>query len=680
MKAFAPVALLTLSVLPAAQQATFPTYSAETYGGVSGDTPLRALGLVLELVGGNTADPALRLFGGPPGQAATILVGGAPAATPGPGGRIELVAGPLVAFEGAFDWMGYYEVPLSAIAELQPGMSLYAQGVHAGIFDLGPTGEPLTQLSNGLVVAPTVADDQPLGFDELLPHLPPITGPLPPTISLAERLQVYLNSPGDSTKIKVHFDLSGGEGANVGGQLEAEFEIQRTPEGFYDMSLAGDVAAKAGVEVTQGVEANATGGYGAKRVFRFYSAPGVARGILGLAMSLRFPSLTPGRWLANSGLLPDPEAAVQLLRDAVRFAQDNADVAEAFLWDVLAAQVARAESQRDAVRGALRYAQHRLAHASWNERPFWRWQVCLWNAAYAVTQANVFVCRFALEKGQLVVQAAKAFVEERQAELRAVLAELSRLPRIVAAVAQLRGYTTDHYLGTEVRFKQSASAQLELPVPVKVADLDVGAERQIEMTVAARYEKASGTTPARFVLERQLEDKTDASLGLGVLGLGAERKRTGALVETFDLDGGLHHTTEVKLARDVRANASGALTIKSVVGGGQVGVGRKSSLKLARDFTITPDFQLGAFLLGENRDRLGDTEVGFELQDRLVREIELEVGLSIAGNGGSFKIDIEWNDQGRLLARSTTIGEAIAQVMDGVDRLPDPDTGMVLEP
>ena len=56
------------------------------------------------------------------------------------------------------------------------------------------------------------ADDQPIGFDDFLPHLPEEGIELAASTPLAERLQAYLSSPGDKTRIKLHVEGSGGAG------------------------------------------------------------------------------------------------------------------------------------------------------------------------------------------------------------------------------------------------------------------------------------------------------------------------------------------------------------------------------------------------------------------------------------------------------------------------------------
>lgn len=664
--------LATLASAAVAQDLGNVPYSAETYGGASGDTPLQGLGLVLELVDGQTASPMLRLFGGPAGQNAKILVSMDSAATPGPRGMTRLVGGYRAVFEGSFDWMGYYEVPLEVT--YAEGSSFFAQGVHTGIFDLAGEGQPLVQLSNGLHVFTEIEEeDAGLGLDDLRPHLPEVQGILPPTTPLAERLQAYLNSEGDSTSIKLHVEGSGGAGANAGAQIEHEFKVERKAEGVFELTLASDLAAKAGVEAVEGVEANVKGGYGATRVFRFNSAHGAARGIFGMMMSTQHPNLTPGRWIADSGLLGDPADGVEALTAAVELAKAHAEKAETLLWYTLDIAVENAETRRDRAVKGLRRAMRGLASARPRHRPYWALQVFTWSVRVAANQTQLVVCRVARNQGEALLNVAKRTVEEQREKLRAALAALARIPRIVSALAQLRGYTTDHYVGTELRTKQSVGAEIGIPLPVKVASLGAGIERELEMTVSVLFEKETEHSRRKIVVTRQLEDDVTASAAC-LLGAEYERKLAGSLVESFEfgLGQGFSKTTTANVSRDVlvRGLAGQAVALGA-------GVGRKREFSLERDFTIDEDFELGAFLLGENRDTLIETEVGTQLQDRLVRTIECDLIISIGGNGGGFEIDIEWTDQGEAQSHSKTIQEAIVDVIDGVDELLDPESDTV---
>ena len=666
------LALLALGSLASAQETPFPTYSAETYGSVSGDVPMRGLGLVLELVDGGTAAPKLRLFGGVPGQPASILVGRAPARIDGPRDMTRLVEGPAYTFRGTFDWLGYFEVPLAGA--LEPGVSIYAQGVHTGILELAPGGEPLVQLSNGLQVTGNEDEQTTLSFDELLPHLPEDVDDLPLTATLAERLQTYLNSEGDSTKIKLHVEGSGGAFANGGLEGEVELLIERTAGGAYELRMSSDLAATVGVELAEGLEANAKAGVGMSRVFRFHSAPGVARGLLGVMAAVRFPNLTPSRWLADSGLLGDPAEHVERLKAAVDFAEQHAAEAEAFLWNVLDAAQRDAEVRRDQALPALRDALRRLAAAAWCARPACLARVAVCGARYGAAAAQAELCAAARLRGEQVLALAKGVVEKHREELRAVLAVLARGPRIVSALLQLRGYAADHFAASELRTKQSAGAELSIPLPVKVVGLGAGIERELEMTVSVLFEEPTEHAPRRIVVTRQLEDDATVAAAF-ILGGEYERKHTGSLVETFELDADedFHKTTAITLERDVQAR--GFLGRLVAVG---TGVGRTTALSLERDLTIGPDFELGAFLMGQGRDTLGETEVGFELQDRRVRTVECDFIVSIAGNGGGFELDIEWTDQGRLLSRSQTIREAVASIFDAADQIPDPERDAVV--
>ncbi len=666
---------LCLGALASAQAGSFTPYSAETYGGVSGDVPMVGLGLVLELVDGDTPAPKLRLFGGPAGQEAAIMLSTERAASPGPHGSQRLIEVGPITYCGAFDWRGYYEVTLDSTGA---AASFHAQGLHVGIFDLAPGGEKLMQLSNGLHVFPTVVDDHALGFDDLLPHFPDPIGVLPLTTPLDERLQVYLNSPGDSTKVKLQVEASLGTGANGGAEVEVEFLVKRSADGLYEVSVASDVAAKAGLEAVEGVEANVAAGVGVTRIFRFHSAPGAARGILGIMLSLRCPEFAPGKWIADSGLLGDAENVVKAIQLSVELAREVSEAAEQLLWTVLDVALVNSEQQRDAAYSHFNYTLTRLAGAAWYEVPYWAGQVGIWHGIYVATALKFEVARLARVEGEKALNKAQALVEYHREELRAVLAAGAQATRIASAVIQLRGYATDHFAGTEFRQKVKGDAKVGIPIPVAIEGLGASVGAEAEVVISALFEGNWGDESSRITVSRQLESQATLEGSFhGLVGGNVVRKQTGAIQEVFDFSAGsFSKSTGLSLASDTSLALSAG-----VVASASVGAGRAKSFSLVRDeFTLDDDFDLGAFLSGQERDLLADTTVGFGLQDRLVRSAKCEIKFSVAGNGGGFTFEMEWADQGPGLERSTTIRDALDTLIDGVDQLPDPESGQVLTP
>src|SRR6185503_17663637 len=197
---------------------------------------------------------------------------------------------------------------------------------------------------------------------DFLPHLPEARD-LSGTSGLAEKLQRMLNSSGDSVRVAVEIEGSVGLGieivdAKAGGKLGIEFTIERTEDGLYEVEVGADIAGLAGVSAGTGaeVEAEVSQGQGGSRFFRFHSAPGAARGILGIVLALRFPELQPGRLVEGTGILGEAGARVNALRDAVRFAAEHAGELEQLLWNVLDVAVTQAEAARSSAAARLAVA------------------------------------------------------------------------------------------------------------------------------------------------------------------------------------------------------------------------------------------------------------------------------------------------------------------------------------
>lgn len=665
---------LALPAGPAAGQDS--ALAAETYGRASGDTPLPELGLVLELVDGGTPDARLRLFGGLPGQPATILVSTTKvAAAPAPNGAIALVGPTSFRSNGTFDWRGIYELPLAGI-ELGAGESLYAQGIHTGILDFGGTG-PLQQVSHGLELRGVgAASEEALGFDDFLPHLPEASD-LAGTAGLTERLQRMLNSAGDSVRLALEIEASVGLGievvdAKVGGKVSVEFTLERGEDGLYEVQLGADVAALAGVSAGTGAEVGleGSGGSGAARYFRFHSAPGAARGILGMVLALRFPELQPGRLLENSGILGDAAARVQDLQQLVAFAEEHAAELEAFLWEVLDARVDVAEAARTSAAARLASANRNYANAPWYLRAVYWAQVVACRAVLAGADARLTVVRTARTQGELAVQAAKAVIQAKRAEFLAAAREVARIGRIAASIAQLRGWASDHYAGSEVRFKTAGEVEAKLKAPVvDMKNFGLGTSREIEQEFVTRWEPAHGDEPARVTVLQALQVETKAYAGL-VLGGEYASSRRFEIADTFELGASAPAARTVSFTRDTSLVGAIGLIVAQ-----ENGVGRTRSFSFAPEgsldlASLTSSEALGAYL--------GAAEVGLELQDRRQKNVDVAFAIDVSGTGGGIEIELEWADQGRRLARTTTVQEGLERILDGASEVIDVETGTVL--
>jgi len=276
-------------------------------------------------------------------------------------------------------------------------------------------------------------------------------------------------------------------------------------------------------------------------------------------------------------------------------------------------------------------------------------------------------------RGEQVLELAKAKVEEHAEELRAALAAVARAKNLIIAVAQLRGYTAEHFVGTEMRQKKLASVELSIPIPVQLASLGAGIERQFSTTVSALFEEADEEGRVRIVVTRDLENEDTASAAF-LAGGEYQRVRSGEIVETIELGNGegITKTVTASVSKDVQAR--GFVGRFVAIG---MGFGRAWSVEFGTPLTEDPNFDLTAMLMGE--ETVADhMEIGFELQDRRIRTIDCDLIISVAGCGGGFELDVEWADQGRQLTRSTTVAEAVRGVFDAVDQIPDGDSNSVV--
>ena len=668
---------LALSASASTGSAQEARLGAETYGRASGDAPHTELGLVLELVDPGTPDARLRLFGGIPGQPATIVLSATKVeSNPAPNGAITLVGPSTLTFDGTFDWHGSYELPLDGI-RLAPGQSLYAQGMHAGILDFGGEG-PLVQLSHGLELR-GIGDEeeQPLWFDELLPHLPEESD-LAGTSGLADRLQRMLNSPGDSARVSVEIEVTVGLGievvdAKAGGKLECEFTVERTADGLYEVALAADLIGLAGVSAGTGAEAGleGSGGYGAARYFRFPSAPGAARGILGIVLALRFPELRPGRLLENAGILGEAGARVEQLRELVQFAEQHAAELEAFLWDVLDWRVSEAEKARSSAASKLATANRNYNNAPWYLRPVYWAQVVACRAALSAAEARLTVVRTAREQGQIAVQLARAAIAAKRAELVAAVREVARIGRLAASIAQLRGWTTDHYAGTEMRHKSAVEFEAKLKAPfVDVKNLGLGCSSEIENEYVTRWEPARGDRPEHVTVLQslQLERKV-----YGGLWFGGEIARKQTIEVASDYEVGAYSGVAKGSTLSFTADTC-VVGAEGIVVAFENGAGRTRSLSLTGERAS----DLASLLSPEDLiARLGAAEIGFELQDRRQKNVDVAFAIDVSGNGGGIEIEVEWADQGRMLSRSTTIAEGVERILNGAGEAIDVVSGTI---
>lgn len=651
--------------------------TAETFGSASGDVPLPGLGLVLELVDGHTDQPRLRLFGGVPGHPAAILVAGERAAQAGvgPHGTQLLLGLNLRTLRGTFDARGMFELPLEGLAGLPEGSHVYAQGLHTGVLTLADG--PLVQASHGIELGRHVDRPEPLGFDVLLPHLPAERA-LGSHRGLAELLQDALDSAGDSLRLALEVEASLGLGievvdAKAGGKVSVEFTVTRTEEGLYEVVLGADVAALVGVSGGTGAEAGLEGslGLGGARLYHFHSAPGAARGMLGMTLALAFPDSAPvAEGLLGSGGAERVSELFELLDEL----QGRSLELEAFLRHAIDTQVTIAEAFRDRARSNLVAAKRALANAAWHEVPGRFAQVAVRNGQLAAATVLLRAANAAREQASLQLTLLRATLEARRAELDRLVQGLARIGRVVSAVALSRVYATEHFDGEELHVTQAAELEGKLGLPfvdVKGLESSLTGEVQRSMRVRVEREKANRPMCATLVISSQSALELVAA---NVQGFELARTRTIELAQSFERRSGHWEAAGASLGLHVDAHALGTF-----------GLGLQSERGVGRAWSVTlSDEQLaaaGGLATSTSVEglvaRLGAALVEAELQDRRQQNVDFAFSIDVSGNGGGIEIEAEWADQGRRLARTARVAEAVGFVLTGGTQVLDLETGAV---
>lgn len=676
-----PVFLAALALLaPASLASDGAGLAAETFGRASGDVPLRGLGLVLELVQDGSDAPTLRLFGGAPGHPAAILVSTEKRATPlaGPRGTQLLVGGHARTIEGAFDARGHFEVPLEALADLPADLVVYAQGLHTGIVPF--LDGPLVQASHGIEIARRAEDADTLAFNELLPHLP-AEREIGGAADLAELLQTALDSAGDSIRLAIEVEGTGGLGieivdAKLGGKIAAEFAVARGADGVYETTVGAEVAMLAGVSAGFGAEAGVEGALGGDgtMIYRFHSAPGAARGILGIVASLLLPAQTPGADWLEVGFLGDAAARADEIRFAVAALRDQADHLEENVAVVLEANLALAESLRAKALKSRSLAAGAVASASWAQLPARLAELGVRTAALAAATANRNAARVARDNGAAALEIVRAKIEAKREELSAIAEGLARAGRITSALVQLRPYTVSHYDGEEVGVAQTLEVEAKIGLPVvDVAGLESSLTGELARGVRVRFERETATRPLRLTVTGRSETSL-ALVHAQLQGVEAKRARAIEVAQTFErtTSGWASAGGEVAFAVDVQAGIGAACGIYA-----KNGVGRSWSVSLGDALSLVPGGVAAVTSVDGLLAHIGPIEVALELQDRRWREIGFSFSADVSGTGGGIEVAAQWCDQGRLLSRATTVAEGVEKVLEGASQAIDAKGGGV---
>jgi hypothetical protein len=672
---FASLTLLASAGL-AAQE---PTLTAETFGHASGDVPMRGLGLVLELVQTDPAHPRLRLFGGAAGHPATILLSNGRRATPVSGPRnTQFLIGPDVrTIQGVFDMRGNFETSLDGLAQMPADAIIYAQGVDTGVYDFGDG--PLVQASHAIELRRRAQDDQGLTLDEFLPHLP-ADRKLGQVADLAELLQTALDSTGDSLRLHVEIEASVGlplevADAKVGGKIGAEFTVTRTREGFYETTLAAEFAKLVGVSAGDGAEAgiDAESGSGGTLVYRFDSAPGAARGMIGMVLSLAFPAATPGADWMDSAASAKFRRRMAELRDDMAHMREHADELERSLHGFLDARVAAAQTAFDRAQNDLCAAQRALASASWRQRPMQFVRVGIARALVAAATGGLNIARAARNDAEAAVREVRNLIAEKRSELMRIAEGFARAGRIVSAVAELRPYNAAHYVGEEFAHTTTIGAELKLGPPVvDIPGLESSLKGEVQRSGHIFIERKTDTQPLRVTVVGTFERKQEAVLAV-VGSVEAQRVRTIELSQTFErrASGWTPAGASLSFGVDTRALAGVGVAFQE-----QKGIGRTWSMSLSDSSGISHDWLASASSFDALFARIGSMNVDLELQDRREKHANFGFSVDVSGNGGGIEIDAEWADQGRLLSRTATVAQCVDRVMNGPTQvaIPEQDT------
>ena len=674
-----PLAVLTLALL--AGSASAQGFSAETFGRASGDVPLRGLGLVLELVDAASEQPRLRLFGGAPGHPAMILLAGSRLEAPvaGPRATSFLVDPGAQPIHGTFDARGYFEVPLPDPERFQEGRPIHAQGMHTGILELADG--PLVQLSHGLSLERrAVAPSTPLGFDELLPHLPAerqIAG----FSDLAELIQTALDSSGDSLRLALEIEASVGLGieivdAKAGGKLGGEFTVTRGEDGTYEVAVGSELTVLAGVSAGTGAEAGLEGsqGAGSTTTYRFHSAPGAARGILGMLLATGPMGKSPDSFLQQSGILVSAAERIVEIQEAIEFMRANAQELERFLLEVVDVRIAAASAFHSQAYGRLVAAQNALGSAAWHQVPVRAAQLAVQRAVYEASRVGLQAAQALRNQTNASLQQVKSAIAQKSAEISAFLETIARAGRIASAVSQLRSYAMAHHDAIEFQLTSGAELEAKLGVPfVDVKGLENSATVSKQMSQRVRLEKKTAERPLRLTVKTVFERQTTVVLAC-IVGCEVQRTRTVEIAQVYERrkgSGWQSAGASIGLELDTHALSTMGLAVQR-----EQGIGRSWSVSIADELFLSSGGLPSLTSIEDLPAYCGSMELALELQDRRQDNLDFAISIDISGNGGGLEIEAEWADQGRGLARASTVAEAM-QVLNGAGQAIDAARGTV---
>lgn len=685
-------------------------YSGTTYGKPSGGRPFLNQGLLLELVDGQGENPRIRMFGGTPESMAAITFSSSITGSD----TGVLVGTPEHLVNGTFDWNGYVEFPLSALKDrMSAGAPLYAQGVQLGTSGVDPFGWAGIEYSNGVAVTPRAEQEVPkLTLSDFAPRLPErrvdeVNDALY-DFEMIQALRTALNSAGDEVKLELNAKLNVAVVAavNLGGKIKLTVGVKRTGDDQYDLYLDQEVAGTAGVELVDGVEAEASVPMACQQIYRFHSVDGVVRGMKGLIFALNYPGLSVGDVIdmekvtdtARQSLLVAKQVAEEVIARTSE-TREKMDAARARFSSAIEQNFQNAERAYLNAR-----AVYNRARAAYNASR-WKNPVVIrvlnaagraMNRAYSIylTARTIYVeLRGRFEQARdrfnemvnLEAVALRAVDEAYQA-VSAGLEAVLTLTRSLWTLGQIRSFVADHFHGLEYRMGQGIDISAKFKIPGIDSDiLGGGAAAGMKVLAIVKMEKPL-TRNTKITVTRKFERS-------GEIGASAKAEGVGSLSVNYKKVSGLSLSNSFGLenGRFRQFESIAALTIDDCIGGSAKldldpgNIGGKRALGRTRKIYIQQEDlarKLGTAILDvfhlstEGLQNLfGSTAVGFSIQDRREAISDFDLSGSICGYGAGIGYAFTWTDQGDELKREITFRKALdtilGKIQDAVDDAQD---------
>ncbi len=485
-------------------------------------------------------------------------------------------------------------------------------------------------------------------------------------------LDSVLNSPGDSIDLDVEASVSIAIIALVNGNGKVTYKVAITvaDDGAHEVSVDYSQASGLGVEIVDGIEANARAGVATTTVFRFEDLAETVRAIQDMALSLIVE--------------PIRDRIEALFGRAAEFAGKR-DEALAELEDALVEE-SRLADELDSLNGALRAVNNEISDLNgWLQRVnndlaglACNLVPSLCNELNATknainrelnearTRRNNIVREITETENQLA--AAREAVGRARDRVQAAEAALEEAERVVGEARQViealigaQDRIGASFGGYQFRFLVTGDLQAQLsPFPgVKAGGANFGAAVEAERTIGGRLDFATDSRPEKFTLSRTYKRTYGAQLGV------VEGK---AFVETthdvvFAKSDGWFD--EVESSVKMTLDAHGEL-VQGLVFVGKRGIGRNIEIEfpLFQMADQMPEIVRG--LLDGDGAPLANALLGVSAtitrKDRRTAAAGVDVGASYAGYGGGFKGLANWTDVGDITVNTVDAGLVVGSI------------------